>query len=289
VGLRLRRRHPVRWAADFRDPWLDLLMRREGHPRTAATDLVLRWFERTILRRADHVVAVAAGTHAALAAKVEPAARDKVVLVRNGVEEVRPARQARAGGPFRIIYTGAFYDDRDPRLFLTALAQVRAARGLGPDTLRVDFIGVCRRMATSSMGWISVEQFVRDLGLDDVVHFHDWMAQPDVLAALAASDLLLLLARGMELQFPNKLYDYLGMRLPIFAWADPGGEAAETLRALPGHFVYTGDELEGMMRTIESALATTPVAATSEAQERLLEEWSVPRQMGRLVEQLTAS
>ncbi len=278
VGLLLRRRHRVRWVADFRDPWLDLLAHQSEHPRTGPTDWMLRWIERAILREADHIVTVAAKTRDALAAKLPAAQRHKVLLARNGVDVTVPARLARQPGPFRIAYAGSFYDDRDPRLFLTALARLRIERGLTRGDLRVDLVGTCR-----TLGEISIERFVRELGLDDLVHFRDWMPQPDAWRLLSSADLLLMLARGMRLQVPNKLYEYLGLRIPIFAWADPEGESAEVLGALLGHFVVTGDTVDEMASSLRAALDGAQPAVNSPPQERLLEEWSVRYQMDHLV------
>lgn len=283
VGLALRRRKRVRWVADFRDPWLDLIDHDAGRPRSAVTDRWLLRLERAVLRVADFVVAVAPKTSAALAAKLPAEERGKVVLARNGVDQTLPVRTAREPGPFRIVYAGSFYSDRDPHLFLTALARLRERRPIGTDALRVELAGSCRFMAAES-----IEDFVRDLGLDDLVHFHDWMPQSEAQRLVATADLLLILARGMTLQVPNKLYDYLGTRIPIFAWADEDGETAAVLRSLEGHFVVTGSDVDDMAATIERALTGTPLAACSAAQDRLVEEWSTERQMRLLVEAVTS-
>jgi glycosyltransferase involved in cell wall biosynthesis len=279
VGLLLRRRTGKRWVADFRDPWLEIVHGRPDRPRTALTDRILHHLERNILHEADYVVAVAEKTRAALAAKVPAGQRSKFLLARNGIDAVHPPRHERVPGPLRVAYTGSFYDDRDPRLFLHALALLRTRRPLSPETLRVDFAGSCRMM-----NGFSVEHLVSELGLDDVVHFHDWMPRPDVQRMLSESDLLLVLARGMELQVPNKLYEYLGMRLPIFAWADEAGETAAVLRSIEGHYVVTSADVEEMARTLERALDAPPRAIVSPVQERILEEWNAERQMTRLVE-----
>ena len=278
VGLLLQRRHRVRWAADFRDPWVDILPERTDRYSTAVTDVILRRIERAILRRADHVVAVATKTRDALAAKLPPDERGKFVLARNGIDVVFPAREHREPGPFRIAYAGSFYDDRDPRLFLRALARLRAQRPISASDLRVDFAGDCR-----TIGAVSVERLVADLGLDDLVTFHDWMPQVEARALLARADLLLVLARGMRLQVPNKLYEYLGLRIPIFAWADEDGETAAVLRALGGHHVVTDDDESGMAHAIERAITSTSASASSPDQDALLAEWMAERQMALLV------
>lgn len=281
VGLLLRRRHSVRWAADFRDPWTDILAHRKGRYRTAVTSAVLRRMELAVLRRADHVVAVAARTRDVLALKLPDNERHKFLLVRNGVDVTLPPRKERFAGPFRIAYAGSFYDDRDPRVFLQGLARLHRRGLVTPANLRVDFAGSCR-----TLGPISIEAYVRQLGLDGIVEFHDWMPQSEARDLLARADLLLILARGMELQVPNKLYEYLGMRIPIFAYADSDGETAAVLKAIEGHFVVTQQEPEAMERALESALSHTPPSLASAVQEEIIRDWGVERQMSGLVDAL---
>ena len=87
----------------------------------------------------------------------------------------------------------------------------------------------------------------------------------------------------MRLQVPNKLYEYLGLRIPIFAWADEDGETAAVLRALGGHHVVTGDDEAGMAQAIERAITSTSASASSPDQDALLTEWMAERQMALLV------
>lgn len=278
AGLLLRRRYGIRWVADFRDPWSDVLAGGRERYGTAATDAVVRRLELAVLRGADCIVAVAAKTRDVLAQKVSESERAKFILVRNGIDVTLPPRSARFPGAFRIAYTGTFYDDRDPRVFLQGLARLRRRRSIGPTDLRVDFAGNCR-----ILGPISIVEYVRELGLDDLVAFHDWMPQSEARALLARADLLLILARSMTLQVPNKLYEYLGMRIPIFAYADADGETAAVLQSIEGHFVVTEASAEEMERKLEKALSCTPPSVVSPDQEALIDEWSVHRQMAGLL------
>ena len=112
--------------------------------------------------------------------------------------------------------------------------------------MRVDFAGECR-----SYDGVSVEGMVEELGLADVVHFHDWMPHAEAQALIRGADLLLMIALGQPLQVPNKLFDYLGTRVPMLAVVDADGESARMLRRVGGHHLIPVSQGE---RVSEDAL-----------------------------------
>ena len=285
VGLVLRRTRPVRWVAEFRDPWTD---QRAGRADAIPSiERIHRWLERRCLLAADRIVAVTEGARRGFVAKLPPDQQGKVLLALNGIDELAPAGGARPPGPFRIVYAGTFYHNRDPRPFLTALAALRAEQGLTAADVRVDFAGHCR-----TYDEVSVEGEVARHGLQDLVHFHDWMPHDAMQRMLRDADLVFLIALGQPLQVPNKVFDYLGTRRPVLAVVDAGGESEQMLRRVGGHHVVAvpvGAEatVEDTASALRAALeahrtgAARTVAAGGEAQ---LDEWLASRQMRRLVD-----
>lgn len=281
VGLRLRGSGNLRWVAEFRDPWTD-----QRHPGRiehwfGPVEAAHRWLERRCLRAADQVVAVTGAARERLAAKLPPKDRSKVVVALNGIDALQPRRSAPAAGPFRIVHAGTFYHDRDPRPFLRALAALRRERGLGPEEVRVDFAGRCR-----TFGDVSVEREVEELGLSDVVHFHDWLPHREAQEMLRTADLVLLLACSQPLQVPNKLFDYLGSRTPVLGIVDAGGESERMLLSVGGQYVVpvaAGERVsDDALRAALAAAIDAGAGGAEEADEELLREWSSARQMEHL-------
>lgn len=277
AGLWLSWRRGVRWIAEFRDPWTDNAW-KPAHVRSAWSDAAERWLERKTLDRAERIVAVSEGIARLFRAKLPPDASGRVLLVRNGIEWLAPTgTRPPAPGPKRIAHVGSFYFGRDPRLFLAALAQVVVRRRLGPSDLQVDLVGRCR--------WyngVSVEAEVSRLGLDGLVRFQDWVPHEVCQEIVRGADVLLLLAQQQPDQVPNKLYEYLGTRAPILAFADDAGETAAMLREAGGHTVITGDDLDTAARGIEEALG---LAAEPRPQpdDRRLRAWTTEGQMHHLL------
>lgn len=276
VGLLLKALTHVQWVAEFRDPWTDN-PERPLRVRSRPADAINRWLERRCLANADRVVAVAESTAELLAAKMPPSRRDRLVLALNGIDRIDPEVPApTASRPFHIVYTGTFHGGRDPRPFLAALAALVKRRGLGADDLQVELIGRSRRYHS-----LSVERLASDLGIGDLVRFIDWLPQETARDHMRRADLLLLFFRGHRIQIPNKLYDYLGVRRPILALADPDAEVTRMLQRVGGHYVVTDDDASSLELALETALRrrNEPFAGS----EELLREWSSDVQLEHLL------
>ncbi|MEO8199504.1 MAG: glycosyltransferase family 4 protein [Gemmatimonadota bacterium] len=280
AGWMLWRKTKVPWIAEFRDPWTDNPW-KPWHVRTALTDSVERWMERAVLRNANLVVAVSEGIERGFANKIVDR-ENKLVTIRNGIDTLLPAIPERLqdGSPFRIVHIGSFYNGRDPRAFLSALATVRERMGESTRSFRVDLVGNCRWYSG-----ISIEKEVETLNLGDVVHFHDWVSHDRAQQFIRSSDLLLLLAQSQPDQIPNKLYEYLGTRCSILAVADRGGETARMINQVGGHYLVTGTDSREIERALESAIERVAQPNGAQAEE-ILRDWTTKSQMRRLVRKI---
>lgn len=284
VGFTLRRLGGPRWAAEFRDPWTD----EPGKPaqiRSRWGDVAERWLERQCLRSADHVIAVTDSARELLIAKTDGAGlARKTVVVRNGIERLSAGTsRSRGVGPYRIVHIGTLYEWRDPRPFLAGLGSVMQQSGLGPDDLQVDLIGDCR--------WfhgVSVEQAAADAGLRDVVRFRDWAPRELALRAVSTADLLLVFAQNQRAAVPNKLYEYLGARIPILAFTDDDAEVATMLRQAGGHYLVTDHNSVTAAHVITRALRETRLSREPAGDEAVLRAWTLDNQLQRLRAALNA-
>jgi glycosyltransferase involved in cell wall biosynthesis len=272
AALLVKRRTGVRWLVEFRDPWTDNPS-KPSFVRSAWSDAAERWLERTALRQADAIVTVTDAFARLLRNRLPAATASKVSIVRNGIDELDPPRGPGPHSAHHIVYVGSLYGDRDPRPFFRSLARLRA-RGRLPTPLDVEFIGDCRWLMGESM-----EEAVMQLGLTDVIHFIDPVPHADCLRRIRQADLLLLLAQHQPLQVPNKLYEYLGVRTPVLAFADKEGETAAMLHAIGGNSVVTEDSTDEAVDAVVQAALDGCSPPRSSSAEATLHEWTTARQL----------
>ena len=134
---------------------------------------------------------------------------------------------------FRITHSGSFFGKRDPRPFLTALAQV--------DGVVARFVGDFRS---------ADREWAEGLGLGDRLELIPYAPRATSLALQRDSDALLLLipdagGRGKGV-LSGKVFEYLAAERPILAAVPPDGAAAELIRETGAGIVAAPDDVDGL-------------------------------------------
>ncbi|MFO0891130.1 MAG: glycosyltransferase family 4 protein [Isosphaeraceae bacterium] len=223
LGMWLRRREDLLWAADFRDPW------NTGDPTCLATSY--RGWERraevSVMREADLIVANSPGALELLAG-AHPEHRRKMRSITNGYDAEAfleaPAR-AGAGPTLEIVHTGEIYANRDPRPLLEAIGSLAPGGRSGEKSIRLRFIG--REGDTGRQ----FRELAAARGLGHLVEFVGQLPYSRAIEEMTRADVLLLLdTPGRRAGVPAKLFEYIGAGRPILALAEPGSDTATILR-----------------------------------------------------------
>ena len=283
AGLLLKRLTGVRWVAEFRDLWTqDPDREYTRHLQSRASVAIERWLEHRFLTESDRVVAVSEGIRRRLLERVDASRRDAFVLARNGIPALAHERRASTGAPLRALHLGSFVGKRDPRLFLQAVASLRIRGAITPSDLQIDFVGECETFQD-----IPMRPYLETLGLTDMVRIQRWVPHAVARELTENADLLLLFAQDQPDAVPNKLYEYLGSRVPILGFVDDGGENAWLLRQAGDHHVITEhDEQPAIERAILRALEERGRGARPYGNEAVLRELATERQMAVLLDAL---
>ena len=237
VGAAVKRATGARWVADLRDSLV-------AHPHRRAERRLVRIKEQgergvaaLVARYADAVVA-AAEAIADEARTLEP--RGPVVTIANGSDfddfaglEHHPSER------FRITHTGSFFGRRDPRPFLTALADSKldvVARFVG------DFRPADREWA-------------EELGLGDRLELIPYVPRRRSLELQRDSEALLLLipeagGRGRGV-LSGKVFEYLAAERPVLAVVPPDGAAAELVRETGAGVIAPPDDVPAIREALE--------------------------------------
>jgi glycosyltransferase involved in cell wall biosynthesis len=265
VGAAVKRATGARWVADLRDSLV-------AHPhRRGDINRLAKLKERgelgvagVVARYADAIVAAAD----AIAEEVRALEPDgPVVTIENGSDfDDFAGMEHRASQRFRITHTGSFFGRRDPRPFISALADS------GLDVV-ARFVGDFRP---------ADREWAEGLGLGDRLELIPYVPRRRSLELQRDSEALLLLipeagGRGRGV-LSGKVFEYLAAERPILAAVPPDGAAAELIRETGAGLVVPPDDPAAIRAALEALhgrwqageLVGTPLAA--ETRKRLARE-----------------
>jgi len=215
IANSVAKRFHLPWVADFRDPWINLYLKK---PPTPIHACLHRHFERTVTK-ADAIL-VTTDWHEEILERLYPGAR--VVKITNGYDEddfVGTEQMSPSGDVLTILHCGMLTLGRSSRPFLEGLAAFLSDTPDALGRIKVSFVG-----ARESDNEYWVERF----SLEDVVSFEDNVPHEECIRREAVSHVLLLIKHDTPNYnglVPGKLYEYIGARRPILAVV-PEGEAA---------------------------------------------------------------
>ena len=215
------------WIADFRDPWVDNAFARRLTPVHRAAQRAL---ERRIVTDADRVVLSTARMRDQFAERY-PRLPDRFVWVPNGYDltdlDVPAAADRPDDGTFRLIYAGSLYAESELDLFLDGVEVLLRRAPEVRDRLRVEFVG----WFSQANAAIAARRFP---AIAPIATQTGHVPRARAIALQRAADAGLILISGIgnrALVATSKIYEYLGLDLPVLAVVPPG-EVREILAGL---------------------------------------------------------
>jgi glycosyltransferase involved in cell wall biosynthesis len=235
IGAAVKQATGVPWVADLRDSVAANPDRRVDRVSVRVKERGQALVARLVAKRADAVVTVSE----AISQEMSDLGAERVETIPNGCDfEDFEGLQYRPGERFRITHTGSFFGHRDPKPFLTALAE-------SDGDVVVRFVGGLRT---------ADREFAEGLGLGDRIEVIPHMPRRSALELQRDSDALLLLlpdAGGRGRTVPSgKIYEYLAAERPILAAVPTDGVAAELVRRADAGVVVAPDDVAALRSAI---------------------------------------
>jgi len=164
-----------------------------------------------------------------------PEARDRIVSILNGYDD-EPAGASQYPACFIIAYAGSIYIDRDPRPLLRATGRIVRELGLGPEQLRVEFMGDVWTSRGTPVATIAEQE-----GVGAFLKLHPIGARPRVRAFLSQAALLVSLPQDISTAIPSKIFEYTQYDAWLLAFADPESATDLLLRGTGADVVALDD------------------------------------------------
>lgn len=229
---------------DFRDDWV-------GNPRHSYPTPVHRWIhgrlENRVLRASRLVTVINPVIRDALIGRnpdIDPEVFRIVPQGFDAADYALPAPYApgpRAEAPFRLVYTGVFYDAQTPGPFLEGLARFVSSR---PDArVQASFFGLFPAAERDR---------IERLGLSQIVRIGPYLGHREAMREVEGSDVAWLTIgrrEGAEQISTGKLYAYMGAHKPILALV-PDGAARMTLNGYGAAVFADPDQPAGIADAI---------------------------------------
>ena len=203
------RNKPVKWVADFRDPWINGIYRR--YPTVIHRDLQ-EMLESRVVERANLVLATSPAAVDDFQVRYPGQPANKFQFLPNGFDPEEFAGLARPEPrpPLRLVHTGNLTRSRSLTPVLEAVARLGAGR------CRLELAGQVPD---------GIEREAARLGIADALSLRGYLPRTEMLKRLAASHVGLVLEAflpGAELVLQGKIFDYLGAGLPVLALVPEG-------------------------------------------------------------------
>ncbi len=238
IARKIARKHRIKWVADFRDPWSELV-HYQANKRSWLTRKIDGHFEKIVFKDADRIIAAAKHYAQCIKSHVDR----QIDVIYNGYDaaDMLPATE-KTDSCFLITYTGELSKDRIPYPLIKALSKLKN------DRIRLQFIGnACEELH---------EEVLRN-NIEGITTYKHYIPHKEALRELARSDLLLIVVnntsegRGIV---PGKLFEYMGMRKPILCIGPETGETAHLIAGNGAGFTVDYPDEEKCSRIITELL-----------------------------------
>jgi glycosyltransferase involved in cell wall biosynthesis len=218
IGLELKKRFPIKWVADFRDPWSnwDVLDQLKLSKKSRNSHVRL---EKHVLENADEVITVSPG----LKKDLEILGATDVELITNGWDL---ELDGTSGYPnkFQIAHVGLLNRGRNPEALWEVLQELADENIEFKENLVVSLSGTIEEDVLKS--------------IENYSHVHEkmvnrgYLPHQEVTKVYQNSALLLLLindTNNARWILPGKMYEYMAYNKPILAFGSPESDASSIL------------------------------------------------------------
>lgn len=226
---------------DMRDAWAT-------NPHFLRPTPLHRALARRAQRRVCGSAAIVTAVSPDIAREAERFGASRAVVLPNGYDAAEMPPLTNTPGPsLALAFMGRFYGLTDPSPLLEAMKTLIAEEG--PESIRFDVVGD---------GSPAVTEAVRAMGLDEVVRFHGYLPHRSALEVVAAADVGVVVIAdvpGSRAVYTGKLFEYLGMGLPVLLVGPADGAAAQLVRDVSAGRVVSYGDTAAITDTLREMLA----------------------------------
>jgi len=221
IGRYAKRKTRLPWIAGFRDPWTGFI---SAPKRWFLPKKIDQYLEKTVLEEADLVEVAWIGIKKDALSKYPDLNEDKFIHIPNGFdsndfEYINNTENEK----FTITYTGSMYGRRNPYSLFKTIEMLVEENLISKNDFKIRLIG---RFGNE------IFEMINNASFKENIEIINYLPHKQSIIELQRSDVLLLIvdeSKESEEIVPGKVYEYLGVKKPIFAIGPEKGAIADLL------------------------------------------------------------
>ena len=238
IGMELKKRFPIKWISDFRDPWSDIDYFHQL-PLTEKTIQKHKELEKKVLQQSDAVIVIGK----TMKEKFDKFNRN-IHVISNGFDGDIAASEKELDKKFSITHIGLMNADRNPKILWKALSEIMNENSEFTKDLEIKFIGEVAD---------EVKKYIADHKLEENTKYITYVPHQKVIAYQTMTQVLLLAVNNVPSAkgiITGKIFEYLQAKRPIIAIAPLNGDLAEIINKTNAGFVVEFEDKENLKKTI---------------------------------------
>lgn len=243
MGRHLLQRYGIPYVCEFRDEWTNNPERvNTGYSQKAQQ--AEQKLEQHILGTCAGCVYLTNNMRENFAARYPMLNNKPGLVLPNGFDsnDFTGLKPYAYSGKFTIVYSGSFYDRRQPDALWKAIQNLAQSSRIDPSTIQIDIIGKNTPRFVLGNYW-------HDSTINTIVNFSGFMPHAESLSRLMGADALLLYipsGENTDSVLTGKIFDYLYSGKPILAIVPPTGLAADLIKQAGVGFIADYTDIDGI-------------------------------------------
>jgi glycosyltransferase involved in cell wall biosynthesis len=217
IGLKLRQQLPIRWIADFRDPWITIGYHHQLR-LTASSTRKHEALELKVLNTADALLVTSKSTRLEFIGKTTK----PISVITNGYDVEQVPKQI-LDEKFSLAHIGSLLSERNPIILWQCLAELVRENPSFAQHLELKLIGTISA---------DVIEAIKSYDLDNFLNLMGYVSHQEALIQQRKSQLLLLIeinSKNTISIIPGKLFEYMASGRPILAIGPLGSDFSEII------------------------------------------------------------
>ncbi|MDX5586448.1 MAG: glycosyltransferase family 4 protein [Aureibaculum sp.] len=238
IGMELKRRFPIKWISDFRDPWTDIDYFHQL-PLTKKTIQKHYQLEEEVVSTADCVLVVGK-TMKEKYLKFN----QNIEVITNGFDDIDDESKVELDIKFSIVHIGMMNADRNPRILWKVLSDLIKENQEFAEDLQLKFVGKLAH---------EVFESINNNKLTSVIEYITYLPHKEVVIFQQSAQILLLAVNKVPSAngiITGKVFEYLQANRPILAIAPTEGDLAEIINSTKAGRVVDFDDEETLKKDI---------------------------------------